>query len=253
MVMLFVLEIFVFVNYKYNSMKHIGIWILSCLISVSVTAQDLNGAWVRDLDTAIQYMTIVDNYFVVSTFHVTNRKFIRTRGGTATIDGENMSGVIEFNTDNKDEVKLSFSYDHKLKGKKLHLPAEGITKEWERVDDATSGLAGNWRITGRHQNGNMMPMNPGARKTLKIMSGTRFQWAAINSETGEFFGTGGGTYTFKNGQYTENIEFFSRDASRVGASLTFDAEVIEGDWHHKGKSSKGDPIHEVWSRKHHKK
>lgn len=65
----------------------------------------------------------------------------------------------------------------------------------------------------------MVSMRPGARKTIKILSGTRFQWAAINSETGEFFGTGGGNYTFKDGKYTENIEYFSRDASRVGASL----------------------------------
>ena len=233
-------------------MKFFKFFLLSLFVNVSVNAQDIQGAWVRDLDTAIQYMTIVDNYFVVSTFHVDNKKFIRTRGGVIKIDQENISGVIEFNTDNKDEVKLSFSYDHQLKGKKLHLPAEGISKEWTKVDDAKSGLAGNWQIVGRHQNGNMLAMNPGARKTIKIMSGSRFQWAAINSETGEFFGTGGGTYTFKNGQYTEQIEFFSRYASRVGASLSFDAEIKDGDWHHKGKSSKGDPIHEVW-RRHHKK
>jgi hypothetical protein len=234
-------------------MKYLKSLFIALLVSSILNAQDLQGAWMRDLDTAVQYMTIVDNYFVVSTFHIDNKKFIRTRGGRINIDQENITGVIEFNTDNKDEVKLSFSYNHKLKGKKLHLPAEGISHEWTRVDDGTTGLSGNWQIVGRHQNGNMVPMNPGARKTIKIMSGTRFQWAAINAETGEFFGTGGGTYTFKDGQYTEQIEFFSRDASRVGASLSFDAEIKDGDWHHKGKSSKGDPIHEVWSRKHHKK
>ena len=81
------------------------------------------------------------------------------------------------------------------------------------------------------------------------MSSSRFQWTAINTETGEFFGTGGGYYTFKDGKYTEHIEFFSRDASRVGSSLTFDAELKNGDWHHSGMSSKGDPIYEIWSRK----
>jgi hypothetical protein len=62
-------------------------------------------------------------------------------------------------------------------------------------------------------------------------------------------GTGGGTYTFANGKYTEHIEFFSRDSSRVGAALTFDGKLENGDWHHSGLSSKGDPIYEVWSRK----
>lgn len=80
------------------------------------------------------------------------------------------------------------------------------------------------------------------------MSGTRFQWAAINPETKEFFGTGGGTYTFVNGKYTENIEFFSRDNSRVGASLSFKGEVKDGQWHHSGNSSTGNPIYEIWSR-----
>ena len=71
---------------------------------------------------------------------------------------------------------------------------------------------------------------------------------AINTETKEFSGTGGGTYTFKDGKYTENIEFFSRDSSRVGASLSFDVSVANNICTHKGLSSKGEPIHEEWSR-----
>jgi hypothetical protein len=51
-----------------------------------------------------------------------------------------------------------------------------------------------------------------------------------------------------NGVYTEVIEFFSRDASRVGAKLEFQGSVRDGDWHHLGLSSRGDPIYEIWSR-----
>jgi hypothetical protein len=82
---------------------------------------------------------------------------------------------------------------------------------------------------------------------MKILSGTRFQWIAYNTETGQFRGTGGGTYTTIDGKYTENIEFFSRDDSRVGASLGFNFELKNGDWHHSGFSSKGTPLYEVWS------
>nr|WP_299343463.1 hypothetical protein [Allomuricauda sp.] len=84
---------------------------------------------------------------------------------------------------------------------------------------------------------------------MKILSGTRFQWIAYNTETKEFMGTGGGTYTTENGKYVENIGFFSRDDSRVGASLSFDFELKDGDWHHSGKSSKGNPIYEIWSKR----
>jgi hypothetical protein len=95
----------------------------------------------------------------------------------------------------------------------------------------------------------MSKIVPGARRTMKILSGTRFQWIAYNTETKEFFGTGGGTYQTQNGKYTENIEFFSRDNSRVGSRLEFDFAVDGGNWNHKGLSSKGDPIDEIWTRR----
>ena len=84
---------------------------------------------------------------------------------------------------------------------------------------------------------------------MKILSGTRFQWIAYNVETKQFSGTGGGTYTTRDGKYTESIEFFSRDNSRVGASLTFDFSLEDGRWRHKGLSSRGEPIDEVWTKR----
>ena len=212
-------------------------------------AQNVQGAWKRNLDTAVQYLTIVDNYFSIATFSVSDKKFISTRGGTAVIKDGKMAGIIEFNTADKTEVKTNYMYDFQSKGKKLKLAAEGVQLNWELVDNASDALSGNWKIIGREQDSNIIPIKPGARKTIKILSGTRFQWIAINSETGDFFGTGGGNYSFSNGTYTENIEFFSRDSSRVGASLSFNAEIKNGDWHHSGLSSKGDKIYEIWSRK----
>jgi hypothetical protein len=227
-------------------------FILFCLLVLNLSlgfSQNITGAWTRNLDTAVQYLTVVDNYFTVATFNLQEKKFISTRGGTAIVEKGKMSGTIEFNTVDRTEVKSSYSYDVKIKENTLMLPLEGNSKKWLKVDEATESLAGNWRITGREQAGTMTPIKPAARKTIKILSGTRFQWAAINMETGEFFGTGGGHYTFKDGTYTEHIEFFSRDASRVGASLSFKAEINNGEWHHSGLSSKGEKIHEVWSRK----
>lgn len=212
-------------------------------------SQNITGAWTRNLDTAVQYLTVVDNYFAVATFNLEGKKFISTRGGTAMVEKGKMSGVIEFNTVDRTEVKSEYSYGVKLKGNTMMLPLDVNAKKWQKVDEATESLAGNWRITGREQSGSMTPIKPAARKTIKILSGTRFQWAAINMETGEFFGTGGGHYSLKDGTYTEHIEFFSRDASRVGASLSFKANISNGEWHHSGLSSKGEKIHEVWSRK----
>ncbi|MFM8588404.1 MAG: membrane or secreted protein [Bacteroidota bacterium] len=230
-------------------MKHLILSLLTVVFSLSISAQKISGAWMRKLDTAVQYLTIVDQYFVITTFDLERKKFFQTRGGTAMADGKKISGTIEFNTTNKSEVKSAYTYDYTFRKKDLQMPVDGIAIHWNWVDDANAGLAGNWRITGRMQDGKMVAMNPGARKTIKVMSGSRFQWTAINTDTGEFFGTGGGRYTFENGKYSEHIEFFSRDASRVGNSLSFNAELKDGDWHHSGNSSKGDPIYEVWSRK----
>jgi hypothetical protein len=121
---------------------------------------------------------------------------------------------------------------------------------YKRIDDGSAPLTGLWHITSRLQDdGQVVPiLRTGTRKTIKILSGTRFQWAAIDPGTKQFSGTGGGTYEFANGKYTEYIEFFSRDNSRVGASLSFDGKLEKGEWHHSGLSSRGDKIYEIWSR-----
>jgi hypothetical protein len=122
-----------------------------------------------------------------------------------------------------------------------------LVEIWEKLSDSKDDLIGNWVITGRKQEGKISRSTPGARRTVKILSDGRFQWVAFNSETKEFSGTGGGTYTAKDGKYVETITFFSRDDSRVGAELGFDFKVIDGEWHHSGLSSKGDPIYEIWT------
>ncbi len=40
----------------------------------------------------------------------------------------------------------------------------------------------------------------------------------------------------------------TRDSSRVGASLSFDGTLNNGEWYHCGLSSKGDSTYEVWLR-----
>lgn len=96
--------------------------------------------------------------------------------------------------------------------------------------------------------GEMQAMRQGPRKTIKMITGTRFQWAAFNPDTKQFSGTGGGTAEMKDGKYIEHIEFFSRNADRIGATLSFDYKVDGDKWGHSGKSSAGNPIREIWTR-----
>ncbi len=228
----------------------ITIWVISALAFISpltnFSDQDtsFSGAWVMK-DGIITYTLVVaDDYFSITAFDLSGKKFLSTYGGTAKKSGKNIEGIIEFNSADKSIVGKTYSYSIGDKGGILTLTRNGKNETWQQTDDGKSSLAGNWRIIRRDENA----MNPGARKTIKLLSGKRFQWAAINTATGDFFGTGGGHYTFENGKYTEHIEFFSRDSSRVGMALSFDGKVDGKQWFHSGLSSKGDKINEVWAR-----
>ena len=111
-------------------------------------------------------------------------------------------------------------------------------------------LAGSWLMSGIERRGEMRMRDVNRpRKTMKMLAGGRFQWIAYDTSKKGFYGTGGGTYTAERGNYIENIEFFSRDSKTVGKSLGFDFEIKDGDWHHRGFSSKGDPKYEIWTQR----
>jgi len=211
---------------------------------------DLKGAWQASSGENEKTMICSEKFFSVALYDLKNKKFTGTYGGTYRLEGDQYVASIEFHSLSPESVGNEYRGNFKLEKDALSLNDESGQSEWKRLDDGTPGkLAGAWLITGRVRNGAMSKMTPGARRTMKILSGTRFQWIAYNVETSEFSGTGGGTYTTRNGKYTEEIEFFSRDNSRVGASLTFDFSLEDEAWRHKGKSSKGDPIDEVWTKR----
>jgi len=214
------------------------------LLAAKTAAPGLAGAWkLTHTEGRVVVLTATDAYLMWTEY--TPDRFGGTRGGPWARDGRHLKLTVEFD-----------SWDSSAVGKVETLPltltAQRLTLgslEFARVDDGGTPLAGLWRITGREgDNGQMNAIPRSDRKTLKLLTGTRFQWAAINPKTKQFSGTGGGTYTLQNGKYTETIDFFSRDNSRVGRSLSFDCEVKGDDWHHRGQSSTGGKVSEVWSR-----
>ena len=209
----------------------------------------LTGAWQLKNGTEEQTLLFVDGYFTQTIYDKTERKFVHTRGGSYTVDKNKLTVEYEFDTKDKEQVGQKTTYNIAAKDKQLIANINNKEEQWAKTDDANSGLAGLWKITARKQGKELQTIHQtGTRKTVKILTSTRFQWAAIDPGTKSFMGTGGGTYTFKDGKYTEHIEFFSRDSSRVGSSLSFEGKLENGDWHHSGLSSRGEPIYEVWSR-----
>jgi len=232
---------------------------ISLLFNAGVQAQEasgkeLLGAWESTfLDGQGRQskltMIIANDYMSMLAFHPESGEFIATLGGSWRADTKDFEITYEWDSSDSTQVGETQKMPYSLTGSILIFNRD---KVWTRVDDNSPGaLAGAWEIIGRKRNGVMQDLSSrreGPRKTMKILSGSRFQWIAFDLEKKQFRATGGGSYTTnEDGLYVEKIECFSRDASRVGRSLSFDFQLFKGDWIHKGLSSKGDPVHEVWS------
>ncbi|WP_318310751.1 membrane or secreted protein [Flagellimonas crocea] len=234
-------------------MKRFVLILLYCTTLTVLSAQDLTGAWeyseTNGDGTEIQHVQIItaEGFISEAFFEKASGKFLGTMGGSFSIKDNLFNCTIEYASFDPELVGTSKNLDLKIINGELYMD----NKVWKRIDDGTPGaLNGAWLISGRKRDGEIVKRDTsGPRKTMKILSGTRFQWIAYNTETKVFMGTGGGTYTTIDGKYTENIGFFSRDDSRVGASLEFNYELMDGDWHHSGLSSKGEPIYEIWSKR----
>lgn len=233
-------------------MKRFALTFLFSFLFLTLQAQNILGAWERNYtnengDILKTVVIFADGYQVATTYHAKTGEFINTNGGSWSLQGNTMTETIEFHTENPDLINTQASFEVKFTETTLEIV--GNNAIFNRIDNGEPGkLQGAWLMSGRVRDGETQLRDTNRpRKTMKVLSGTRFQWIAYNTETKEFKGSGGGTCTTLDGIYTENIEFFSRDSSRVGASLEFDFELIEGNWHHSGLSSKGNPIHEIWS------
>jgi hypothetical protein len=233
-------------------MKKITALLICTFLSFGISAQNLIGAWegYHTSENGENLKSVVifsDGYQVITTYDSKSGKFISTNGGTWKLIGDTMTEKVEFDSNNSERVGTEVSFEVFISDSIMGIV--GNEDKLKRIDNGVPGkLQGAWLMSGRIRDGETQSRDTSRpRKTMKIMSGTRFQWIAYNTETKQFMGTGGGAYTTTNGEYTENIEFFSRDDSRVGASLKFNYSFVDGKWHHSGLSSKGDPIHEIWS------
>ncbi|EKB49512.1 hypothetical protein [Cecembia lonarensis] len=221
-------------------------------------AQIIEGAWKmthqdgKEMNDKEFIKIYQDGYFAFGAKELGTNKFIGAGGGDFSLEGNVYKETLDFFTMDPEKVGTTTTYNLDRTGERLVISAQidgkTLVEIWEKIGNRKDDLTGNWVFTGRKSDGEISRSTPGARRTVKILSGGRFQWIAFNSETKEFMGTGGGTYTAENGKYTELITFFSRDDSRVGASLSFDFEIKDGEWHHSGLSSTGNPIYEIWSK-----
>ncbi len=235
--------------------KIISLFFLVFCFSKVYTQEKLEGTWQVTQGSLVESLTFVDGYLSYIVFDIENKEFITTRGGKYKFDENQLSIIWQFDTEKTSkQVTLDQwlgqeeSFEVSINSEHLKTDFSEQNYNWVKQDDAQGGLSGVWRMSGRKQAEELSTTPLRDRRTLKILTASRFQWVAINIKTGEFFGTGGGSYTFENGRYTEHIEFFSRNSSRVGAVLSFQGEIKDGQWHHFGNSSSGNFIYEIWEK-----
>jgi len=194
------------------------------------------------------YLLMVSDGYMVHTVYDSNpAHFNSTMGGFFTVEADSLKARLEFNS------------EFEKTGEKQYHAAIGYSdgnlilngnqdRPYVRQTELEQALDGLWLFatrgpdTGQERRGDTQP-----RKTLKFLQDGYFQWIAYNTETMDFRGSGGGRYAALDGTYTEVIQFFSRDDSRVGAELNFQYERQENDWHHKGQNSRGEPMYEIWT------
>jgi hypothetical protein len=223
--------------------------VFTSLKITSIDTKDLTGAWEYGSADKHTVMITTDKIFSVATYDATGKKFISSYGGTWRMQGNKLIQNIEWNSKEPEQVGKELNTEFTLAGSKLTLAR--LNETWNRVDDGKGELAGAWVITGNYTNDKVSkrptPFFP--RRTMKVLSGTRFHWIAYNVQTKEFMNAGGGSYTARDGKYTEHIDFFTKTPESIGKTLAFQYSFVNGDWRHKGEKSTGGPLDECWSRR----
>lgn len=187
-----------------------------------------------DLST-IHKVQMDSNYFIETIYQNNPPKFLTTRGGFYESNDNLLIIKLEFNSNYKNDSIINLEYV---------LPEKAKIVVSSKLE-----LDGKWLMAGRvNAEGEERRRDINrSRKTLKFLTNGFFQWTAFNTETFQFFGCGGGEYSAKEGDYKESIVYFSRDNSRTGQTLSFKYDQKDNDWHHTGFSSKGKPLHEIWT------
>ena len=178
-------------------MKKVLFTLLGLLCLPAIHAQSIQGAWTTTQSSngiEIEHVLIfAGDYFSEGIFEKSTGKFLGTKGGSFKSNGDALDLHYEYSTTDPESVGTTDSVAFKIIGEALELGEW----TWKRLDDGTPGdLHGAWLISGRKRDGEIVKRDTsGPRKTMKILSGTRFQWIAYNTETTQLLSSGGCTHT----------------------------------------------------------
>lgn len=234
-------------------MKMRLVFVFSFVFSLCLAQPSLVGAWETEFTgergEPLTITVIFSEKHQAMAMYNAKGELIGTQGGTWKLENDILTEKNEFDSFSPENVGVESEMRIVLSDSSLFIPENNISLQ--RVDDGKPGkLAGAWLFYSRNIKGSEFTREGDhPRKTMKILSGTRFQWIAYDTESREMIASGGGSYHTQNGKYVEAIKFFAKDPTRTGMKLEFDYDLKNRDWRHTGLSSKGDPIDETWQKR----
>lgn len=115
-------------------------------------------------------------------------------------------------------------------------------------------LIGTWKMVSAKYGGGESDL-PKRMTSLKHVTPTHFMWVRINPETAVATGGAGGTYSLKDGKYTETVTYgFGQGFVAVrDKSHSFTYKIKGNRWEHVGSLASGLKIEEIWERVEEKK
>lgn len=211
--------------------------LLVLLISLNLSSQVYEFTKKNQDEVHVHKILLDDQYLIYTVYAIDPTEFILTRGGFYHREGDIFHVKLEFNSNFENDSIRVMSIEQ--------------SKDWKMASQNKYDLEGKWLMSGRvSEDGTQNRRNiESPRKTMKFLLDSHFQWVAFHTETMQFLGSGGGTYMTKDSKYFENIHYFSRDNSKVSLTLEFDYDIEGDDWFHKGYSTSGNPIHEIWTNR----
>ena len=155
----------------------------------------------QDNGTIITHRILMDEEYFVETQYIEEPpQFLLTRGGFYELKDKHFMVNLEFNS--------KFEQD----GMK-QMNIESSVKTWDKISKPQLELDGKWLMAGRVRNNKEQSRDiTRPRKTMKFLKDGFFQWIAFNTETFQFFGSGGGYYSAEEERYTEHIEYIPYNA-----------------------------------------
>lgn len=244
-------------------------FLLGTLLPVQLLwAQQLDGAFLvkatqyRDESTPKEELLSTksvklfkDGYWISAAFGNQKYPFGGSGGGTFTTNNGKYMETLRFYSWDSTARGKTYTFDYRLEGNQFfqsgfintekyqnYLIKEEMTRMIPVCALQNAALEGVWMLKEASTNGKSEFSSP--MEQFKIYAYPRFAWARYDTSTGQFLGTGGGSYSFDGKKVIEHLEYITYDLA-LGTDVEIEV-VLQGA--RMQQTSWGGSYKETWQR-----